>query len=113
MRVERRMFYPKISQRSCYVKNCSCSQKVALHSLFNIKEFHAGFSTLSYTISKCILTESVMDVHYLLDLLDPTFDLSTSSRDGLDAFSLVAFRPFKPALLAALYSTSLLFRITF
>ena len=54
-----------------------------------------------------------MDVHYLLDLHDPTFDWSTPSRDGFDAFSLVAFRPFKPALGAALYSTSLLFRITF
>merc|ERR1711911_129817 len=50
---------------------------------------------------------SVLNVHYLLDLLFFLFDWSTPSRDGFDAFSLVAFRPFKPALGAALYSTSL------
>ena len=55
MRVERRVFYPKISQQSCYVQHCTCNQKVAMHSMFNIKEFHCGFSTLLYTISKCIL----------------------------------------------------------
>ena len=55
MRVERRVFYPKISQRSCYIQHCTCTQKVAMHSMFNIKEFHCGFSTLYYTISKCIL----------------------------------------------------------
>ena len=54
-----------------------------------------------------------MDVYYLLDLHVPTFDWSTPSRDGFDAFQLVAYRPFKPGLGAALYFTSLLFRITF
>merc|ERR1711946_31220 len=55
MGVERRGFYPKISQRSCYVQPCTCSQKVAKHSMFNIKEFDCGFSTLYFTISKFIL----------------------------------------------------------
>ena len=55
MRVEIRVFYPKISQRSCYVQHFTCTQKVAMHSMFNIKEFNAGFSTLYYTNSKCNL----------------------------------------------------------
>ena len=55
MRVERRVFYPKISQRSCYVQHCTCAEKGAMHSLFNIKEFNAGFSTLYYTLRKCFL----------------------------------------------------------
>ena len=54
MRVERRVFYPKIIQRSCYVLHCSCTQKVAIHCIFNIKEFQAWFSTLYYAFSKCI-----------------------------------------------------------
>jgi len=55
IRVQRRVFYPKISHRSCYVQHCTCTQKGAMHSLFNIKEFNAGFSTLYYTLRKCIL----------------------------------------------------------
>ena len=55
IRVERRVFYPKISQRSCYVQHCTCTGKVAMHSMFNINEFHCGFSTLYYTFTKCIL----------------------------------------------------------
>ena len=55
IRVQRRVFYPKISHRSCYVQHCTCTQKVAMHSMFNIKEFNAGFSTLYYTNSKCNL----------------------------------------------------------
>ena len=43
MRVERRLFYPKISKRSYYVKHCTCTQKVAMHSMFNIKQFQACF----------------------------------------------------------------------
>ena len=61
MRVERRLFYPKISQRSCYVQHCTCTQKVAMHSMFNIKEFQAGFSTffvcrkqVYFTLEKCV-----------------------------------------------------------
>ena len=54
MRVERRVFYPKISKRSWNVQHCICTQKVAMHYMFNIKEFQACFSTLYYTISKCI-----------------------------------------------------------
>ena len=55
MRVERRVFYPKISQRSCNVQHCTCTQKVAMHCMFNIKEVQACFSTLYYTFSNCIL----------------------------------------------------------
>ena len=61
MRVERRVFYPKISQRSCYVQHCTCIQKVAMHSMFNIKEFQACFSTffvcckeIYFTWEKCV-----------------------------------------------------------
>ena len=53
--VETRVFYPTISQRSCHIQRCFCIQPVALHSMFNIKEFHASFSTLYFIISKCIL----------------------------------------------------------
>merc|ERR1711911_80035 len=55
MRVERRVFYPKLSPRSCYVQHCTCTQKVAMHSAFNIKECQPAFLTLYYTISKCNL----------------------------------------------------------
>ena len=41
MRVERWVFYPKISQRSCYVQHRTCTQKGAIHCMFNIKEFQA------------------------------------------------------------------------
>ena len=54
MRVGRRVFYPKISQRSCYVRHCTCTQKVAMHSMFNIKEFQACFSTFYFTWEYCI-----------------------------------------------------------
>ena len=55
MSVDRRVFYPKISQRSCHIQHSTCTKKVAMHSMSNIKEFHCGFSSLYYTISKCIL----------------------------------------------------------
>ena len=54
MRDERRVFYPKISMRSCYVLHCTCTQKVATHFMFNIKEFQAGFSTFYFTWEYCI-----------------------------------------------------------
>ena len=50
-----RLFYPKISQRFCYVQHCTCTQKVAMHSIFNIKEFQACFSTLYYNFRRYIL----------------------------------------------------------
>ena len=55
MRDERRVFYPKILKRSCNVQHCTCTQKVAMHCMFNIKELQACFSTLYYTLSKYIL----------------------------------------------------------
>ena len=61
MRVERRLFYPKISKRSCYVQHCTCTQNVAMHSRFNIKEFQAYLSTFFvwcrkfyFTWEKCV-----------------------------------------------------------
>ena len=61
MSVDRRLFYPKISQRSCYVQHYTCTQKVAMHSMFNKKEFQAGFSTffvcckqVYFTLEKCV-----------------------------------------------------------
>ena len=41
---ERRMFYPTISKRSCHIQHSTCTQKVAKHSKFNIKEFQADIS---------------------------------------------------------------------
>ena len=55
MRVERRGFYRMISQRFCYLKHLTCTQKVAIYCMFNIKQFQAYFPTLYYTLSKCIL----------------------------------------------------------
>ena len=54
MRVERRVFYSKISKRYCYVQHCSCTQKAAMHSMFNINEFQACFSTYYFTWKKCV-----------------------------------------------------------
>ena len=54
MRVERRVFYPKISQRSFYVQHCTCTQKVPIHSMFNIIVFQASFSTYYFTWEKCV-----------------------------------------------------------
>ena len=53
MRVERRLFYPKISKRSYYVQHCTCTQNVAIYSIFNIQEFKAAFSTLYCRVSNC------------------------------------------------------------
>jgi len=55
MRVESRVFYPTISQRSCHVQHSTCSQNAAGHSIFNIQEFQTAFSTLHCTVSKRIL----------------------------------------------------------
>ena len=49
MSVERWMFYPKISQRSYYVEHCSCTQKLAVNSIFKTNEFQACFSTFYFT----------------------------------------------------------------
>ena len=53
MRFERRVFYPKISKRTWNVQDCTCYQKVAMHSIFNINEFQACFSTNFFTWEKC------------------------------------------------------------
>ena len=42
----RRVFYSKIVHRSCYVQHFTCTQKVAVHCMFNIKEFQTYFLTL-------------------------------------------------------------------
>ena len=54
MRVERRLFYPKLSQRSCNLQHFTCTQRVAMHSIFNKKEFQAFFSTNYFTWEKCV-----------------------------------------------------------
>ena len=51
---ETRVFYQTISQRSCHIQHCSCIQNVAMHSMLNIKEFQAAFSTLFCFGSKYI-----------------------------------------------------------
>jgi len=39
----RRVFYSKISHRSYYAQHFTCTQNLAMHSMFNIKKFNAGF----------------------------------------------------------------------
>ena len=64
MRVDSRVFYPTISQQSCHVQHTTCSHNEAGHSMFNIHEFQAVFSTLHCTVSKCILLgKSAYSVH--------------------------------------------------
>ena len=53
--VENQVFYPRISQRSLLLEHSTCSENVAMHSMFNIQEFQAAFSTLYCTVGKCIL----------------------------------------------------------
>ena len=57
MRVESRVFYPTISQRSWHVQHSTCNQNVALHSMFNILELQTAFSTLHCTVKQRILHE--------------------------------------------------------
>merc|ERR1711911_449197 len=64
MRVESRVFYPTISQRSCHVKQSTCNQNVSIHSMFNIQEFQAAFSPLYCTVRQSILHgKSAYGVH--------------------------------------------------
>ena len=55
IRVESRVFNPTILQQSCHVKHSTFNQNVAIHSMFDIKEFQVSFSPLFYTVSKFIL----------------------------------------------------------
>ena len=64
MRVESRVFYPTISQRSFHVQHSKCNRNVAIHSTFNIQEFQAAYSPLYCIVSKCILHwKSAYSVH--------------------------------------------------
>ena len=54
IRVERRVFYPKIWKRSCYVQLCTCTQKLAIHSIFKTNEFQACFSMFYFKWEKCV-----------------------------------------------------------
>ena len=64
MRVESRLLYTTISQRSYHVQHSTCNKNVAIHSKFNTQEFQARFSTLYCTVSKCVLhRKSVYTVH--------------------------------------------------
>ena len=49
MRVDSRVFYPTISQRSCHVPYSTCNRNVAIHSMFIIQEFQNAYSTLHCT----------------------------------------------------------------
>ena len=64
IRVESRVFFPTISQRSCHAQHSTCNQNIAIHSTFNINEFQASFLPLYCTESKCILQgKSAYSVH--------------------------------------------------
>jgi len=55
MCVEKRVFYPKIWQRSCHVQHSTINQNPARHSIFNIKDFETEFSTVYWTVRNRIL----------------------------------------------------------
>ena len=55
MCVQSRVFYPTISQRSCYVQQFTFSQNTAGQSVFNIQEFQTAFSTPHCTVRQRIL----------------------------------------------------------
>ena len=55
MRVESRVFYPTILQRSCNVQHSTSNQNVAIHSKFSIQEFQAAFSPLYCTVRQRII----------------------------------------------------------
>jgi len=60
------VFYPTISQRSCHVKNCTCTQNVATYSLFNIQEFYSACAMRFCSVSRCFLQlEAVYSVRLL------------------------------------------------
>ena len=70
MRVESRLLYTTISQRSYRVQHSTCNQNVAIHSMFNTQEFQAGFSTLYCTLSECVLhRKSAHTVHTVLSYI--------------------------------------------
>merc|ERR1711946_85639 len=70
MRVESRLLYTTISQRSYRVQPSTCNQNVAIPSMFNTQEFQAGFSTLYCTVSKCVLhRKSAYTVHTVLSYI--------------------------------------------
>ena len=50
----RQVYFTTMSQRSCHVQNPTCSQNVVMHSMFNIQEFPAAFSTQFWSVSRCI-----------------------------------------------------------
>ena len=66
MRIESRLFYPTISQRSCHVQHSTCNHNAAGHTIFNIQEFQNAFSTLHCTVSKLIFHgKSGYSVHWV------------------------------------------------
>ena len=70
MRVESRLLYNTISQRSDHVQHSTSNQNVAIHSMFNTQEFQAGFSTLYCTLSECVLhRKSANTVHTVLSYI--------------------------------------------
>ena len=51
----RRVFYPKITQRSCYAKHFTCTQNLARHSMFKTNEFQACYQRFFQAVGKFIL----------------------------------------------------------
>ena len=75
--VETQLFYPRISQRSCHIQNCSCNQNVAkLYSIYkSFKQFFnvilkckQQFLTWGFRI-ECwtVLVHDLMDIHWILN----------------------------------------------
>ena len=67
---ERQVFYPTISQRSCHVQHCTCTQNVTIYSLLNIQEFEHSVCAFTYNIIAilpCTCTENVAN-HFMFNI---------------------------------------------
>ena len=109
IRVETRVFYPRISQRSCSVQHSTCSQNVALHSLFNIQEFQAAFSPLYCTVSKYILHgKTAYSVHTMCSYIAQNLLWIT----GVLSEDIAAILPCTALYLKPKYSRTVCFQYT-
>ena len=90
MRVESRVFYPTISQRSCHVQHSTLGQNTAEQSVFNIQEFQTAFSTLHCTVRQRILNgKSGYSVHTVCSYIAQNARLIT----GLLSNNIAAILP--------------------
>ena len=55
MCVETQVFYTITSKQSFHIQHWTIYQNVAMHSIFNLQEFHSAFSTRYCSIINCIL----------------------------------------------------------